>query len=75
MAQANLRIRAVSPEPSLFAHMKYGSTRRIRPKIRHLAPTEDEKYHNNMTWLILKFKYLKFSHGDEQNPFEDFFAF
>ena len=24
-AQANLRIRAVSPEPSLFAHMKYGS--------------------------------------------------
>ena len=22
-AQANLRIRAVSPEPSLFAHMKY----------------------------------------------------
>ena len=25
------------PEPSLFAHMKYGSRRRIRPKIRHLA--------------------------------------
>ena len=24
-AQATLRIRAVSPEPSLFAHMKYGS--------------------------------------------------
>ena len=30
-------IRAVSPEPSLFAHIKYGSRRRIRPKIRHLA--------------------------------------
>ena len=36
-AQASLRIRAVSPEPSLFAHMKYGSRRRVRPKIRHLA--------------------------------------
>ena len=24
-AQASLRIRAVSPEPSLFAHIKYGS--------------------------------------------------
>ena len=31
-AQANLRIRAVSPEPSLFAHMKYGSRQRVRPK-------------------------------------------
>ena len=53
-AQSSLRIRTVSPEPSLFAHMKYGS-RRVRPKIRHLAPlmsahahlknefTEDEK--------------------------------
>ena len=36
-AQANLRIHAVSPEPSLFAHMKYGSWRRVRTKIRHLA--------------------------------------
>ena len=27
----------LSPEPSLFAHMKYGSRRRVRPKIRHLA--------------------------------------
>ena len=36
-AQASLRIHAVSPQPSLFAHMKYGSRRRIRPKIRHLA--------------------------------------
>ena len=25
-AQASLHIRAVLPEPSLFAHMKYGST-------------------------------------------------
>ena len=25
------------PEPSLFAHMKYGSRRRVGPKLRHLA--------------------------------------
>ena len=31
-AQASLRIRAVSPEPSLFAHMNYGSSRRVRPQ-------------------------------------------
>ena len=39
-AQASLRIRAVSQEPSLFANMKYGSWRRVRPKIRHLAPLD-----------------------------------
>ena len=39
-AQASLRIRAVSPEPLLFAHMKYGSRRRVWPKIRHLAPLD-----------------------------------
>ena len=39
-AQASLRIRAVSPEPSLFAHMKYGSRWRVRPNIRHLAPLD-----------------------------------
>ena len=37
-AQASLRIRAVLPEHSLFAHMKYGCKRMIRPNIRHLAP-------------------------------------
>ena len=36
-AQTSLHIRAVWPEPSLFAYMKYGSKRRVRPKIRHLA--------------------------------------
>ena len=36
-AQASLRIYAVSPEPSLFTHIQYGSRRRVRPKIRHLA--------------------------------------
>ena len=54
-AQASLRIRAVSPEPSLFAHIKYGRRRRVRPKIRHLAPMdgcacafeEDEKCHKS----------------------------
>ena len=40
-AQASLRILAVSPEPSLFAHMKYGNRRRVRPKIRHLSPLDD----------------------------------
>ena len=39
-AQASLRIRAVSPEPSLFADMKYRSRRRVEPKIRHLAPLD-----------------------------------
>ena len=39
-AQASLHIRAVTPEPSLFAHMKYGSRRKVRPKIRHLAPLD-----------------------------------
>ena len=39
-AQASLCIRAVSPA-SLFAHMKYGSRRRVRPNIRHLAPLDN----------------------------------
>ena len=39
-AQASLRFRAVSPEPLLFAHMKYGSRRRVRPKIRHPTPLD-----------------------------------
>ena len=37
-AQASLRIRAVSPEPSLFAHMNYGNRWWVRPKSWHLAP-------------------------------------
>ena len=36
-AQMSPCIRTVSPEPLLFAHIKYGSRRRGRPKIRHLA--------------------------------------
>ena len=43
-AQASLRICAVSPEPSLFAQMKYGSRRRVRPKIRHLAPLDRSEW-------------------------------
>ena len=62
-AQGSLHIRAISKEPSLFAHMKYGSRRRARSKIRHVAPldgytcafedvfTEDEKCHNLTRWL------------------------
>ena len=37
-AQVSLRIRTVSPEPSLFTHMKYQSRRRVLPKIRS-SPT------------------------------------
>ena len=37
-AQASLCIRAVSLQPLLFAYMKYGSIRRVRPQIRHLIP-------------------------------------
>ena len=32
--------RRPEPEPSLFAHMKYGSRWRVRRKIRHLAPLD-----------------------------------
>ena len=39
-ARASLRVHPVSPEPSLFAHKKYGSRRRAQPKIRHLAPLD-----------------------------------
>ena len=41
-AQASLRIRAVSPEPSLFAHMKYVYVNRWRAqsKIRDQAPSD-----------------------------------
>ena len=58
-AQVSRRIRAVLAEPSLVAHIKYGSRQRVRPKIRHLAQLahlkneikKDEKYHNLMRWL------------------------
>ena len=40
MVQGSLHIRAVSPEPSLFVHIKYGSRRRVWPKIRYLAPLD-----------------------------------
>ena len=39
-AQVSLRICAVSPEPFLFAHMKYGSRRSVQLKIRHLSPLD-----------------------------------
>ena len=38
-AQASLRIREISPQPSLFAHMKYGSRRRVRQKFKTPSPT------------------------------------
>ena len=37
-AHASLRICAVSPEPSLFAHMKYGRRRRVQPKNQTFSP-------------------------------------
>ena len=39
-AQASLHICAVSPEPSLFAHMMYGSRWRVRRNMRPLAPLD-----------------------------------
>ena len=47
-AQASLRMRAVTQEPSLFAHMKYGSGQMVRPKSRHLAP---ENNNGNLSFL------------------------
>ena len=39
--QRRLRcLSAVAPESSLFAHIKYRSRRRIRPKIRRVAPLD-----------------------------------
>ena len=35
-----VRLCTVSPEPSMYAHIKYGSRQRVRPKIRHLAPLD-----------------------------------
>ena len=62
MARARLHIRAVLLEPSLFAHLKYGSRQRVQQKIRRQVPLaahaclkdgfmEDEKYYNLMTWF------------------------
>ena len=39
--QASLRIRAVSPEPSLLAHTSSESRRTFRQKARSLAPLND----------------------------------
>ena len=75
-AQAILRIRAVSPEPSLFAHMNCGSRRKARPKTKHLdwvaahaslknEFTEDEKYHNLMTWHMSNCNQKFGAHLDE----------
>ena len=50
-AQVSLRKCAVSPEPSLFAHMKYGSRRRVPPKIRHLDPLD------GCAWVFKKWVY------------------
>ena len=61
-ALASLHICTVSPESLLFAHIKYGSRQRVRPKIRHLAPLDGctcafeewvyggQKCHNLMRW-------------------------
>ena len=38
MVQASLRIRAVSPEPSLLAHTSSESSRTFRQKARSMAP-------------------------------------
>ena len=61
-AQVSLRIGAVSPEPSLFAHMKYGSRRRVQPNnVRHPIPTACafEELVYGGSWLI----YLRVANG------------
>ena len=63
----HIGICAVSPKPSLFAHMTYGSRRRadqkqtsspmgwLRMRVWRVEFTEDEKYHNLMSWLTWAF--------------------
>ena len=43
-AKVSLRLCSVSPEPSLSAHIKYGSRQRVWPKFRHLAPLDGCAY-------------------------------
>ena len=75
-AQASLRIREVSPEPSLFAHMKYKSRRRVVHQtsdmyLHWMAAharlknefMEDEKCANLMTWFL----YLAYSSPNKRN--------
>ena len=53
-AQASLRIRAVSPEPSLFTHLKYGPTKnqtsscQILAKIKFSRIIVDLQYSHRM---------------------------
>ena len=83
-AQVSLCIHAVSPEPSLFAHMKNGSRRRVRQKKSDILShwmvvhaqlknefTEDEKFHNLKTWLKYRspiYYDVKFCTILNQNP-------
>ena len=62
-AQASMRIPAVSPEPSLFAHIKYGSRRRVRPKIRHLAPLDGCAWANVWRMSLRRTKSTIIWHG------------
>ena len=39
-ARARLHIHAIWPEPSLYAHIKYGRKWRVWPKIRRVAPVD-----------------------------------
>ena len=60
-----MRIRAVSPDPSLFTHVKYEKYEGSDQKIRHLAQLDgrvcvfknefmkDEKCHHFMSWFNL----------------------
>ena len=41
----------LTAEPSLFAYMKYGSRRKVRPKIRHLAPLDDRACAFKEEWV------------------------
>ena len=58
-APASLRIRTVSPEPSLFAHIKSTSRRRVGDRISHNNFSKIEFYETKKTYMLEKKKKKK----------------
>ena len=58
-AQASLRIRTVSPEPSLFAHTKSRSRRRVGDRISHNNFSKIEFYETKKSTCLKKKKKKK----------------
>ena len=63
----SLRIRTVSPEPLLFARMKYGCRRRVQPKFRHLAHwmAAHARLKNEFTEDVFHFSLQGYSSGSD----------